>query len=175
MKLIGISGLTCSGKSTLINLIDKPCIKIDLGNIIRDTFAKNNVNEISIFEFTIASHNIYGKSWSLCKALDQIPNSYNGLVIISGIRFLSQLNILQRIDNNYKLIFLEAKNDKRLERYLQRKRSDLTVSVKGFEYKEKIELENYDVPEIKKRSHIMLKNNFDIIDLKNELSNLKIF
>jgi dephospho-CoA kinase len=175
MKVLGICGLTCSGKSSLVELLEEYSIRIELGDIIRRTFEINNFNEADVYDFTLNSHECFGKTWSLAKALDSIPTNYDGLVIFSGIRFLNQVKLLQLIDSDFKLIYIEADTQIRKDRFIRRNRKDSLNTIHGFEKIEKMEFENYDLPKLRKLSNWIIQNNGNINNLRDKFAALKNF
>ncbi|WP_028980538.1 hypothetical protein [Sporocytophaga myxococcoides] len=169
MQIIGLVGLTCSGKTTALNYFkSNNWITIDLGDIIRETYYTSQSNE-NIFEWTIKTHNLYGNSWSLLKAIDRIRIQDNTKLVFSGIRFEEQLKILRLIDKDFSLINILAEKEMRFQRFKNRNRGDSGVSRDDFEMKDFIELNKYHIKSIIPKCNLEIFNNGNLKDFEKEL------
>lgn len=172
MRIIGISGLTCSGKSTALQLFKiQGWQTVDIGEIIRDTYSLINAKE-DIFKFTIDTHNSFGKNWSLIKALDHLVLNENSKIAISGIRYKEQVDIIRKLDKCNNHIYINSDKDIRLDRFYRRRRDDTGPSLLDFEAKEAIELDNYDLEKVYQLSKVKISNNASLLDFKNLLNKI---
>lgn len=168
MKIIGLAGYTCSGKSTALEyFISLGWHKVDIGEVIRETHHKY-FTEVNIMDFTLRTHEIYGNNWSVLKGLGQIhPNTEN--IVVAGIRFMDQINLLRKYSNKLILIHLKSGVDQRTTRFLTRNRTDTLSLQMNLNEKDEFERKHFEIEEVIKQCHIVINNDSTIMDLNKNL------
>lgn len=128
MQIIGIGGLSRSGKDTLAELlVEKGYFGISLGDIIRNKSRKRHVGEpdpISVANMTETANWLRqekGSDFALKEAINQIqpPKSYKGLVLFS-VRAPAEVDFIKQAGG--KVIWVEAGDEVRYQRFRQNRR-----------------------------------------------------
>lgn len=142
MRIIGIGGLSRSGKDTLAQwLIDKGYYGVSLGDIIRNESRKRHAYEpdpISVANMTETANwlrRTKGPDFALKEAINQLDKvknrqNYKGLVLFS-IRAPIEVDFIRQ--RGGKIIWVEATDEVRYQRAKQNRRpGEVEISLVGF-------------------------------------------
>jgi dephospho-CoA kinase len=183
MNLIGVGGLTRSGKDTLAELLmDSGFYGVSLGDMVRKISRerhKDKPDPISVANMTETSNDLrqkHGADFAIKKAVDQFKdanknNAYRGLVVYS-IRAPAEADYI--LSHGGRLIWLAADDKVRYQRATSsRRQGEADISFEEFERQEKLQAEPQPgIPAesqmnsgyVKSKATIILENNDDDIE-----------
>lgn len=187
MKIIGICGLSRSGKDTLAEwLIEKGYFGVSLGDIVRDQSRLRHANEpdpISVANMTETSNwlrQTKGADFALQEAVEQFNRAskthlYSGLLVYS-IRAPAEADFI--INHNGQLIWVEATDQVRYKRALKFMRDgEAPIAFNEFMRQENLQWQpqpnvpaeaQMNVAYVKSQSTIVIENNSNKIEMLKE-------
>ncbi len=123
--VILISGLPCSGKSTVANIIAKHlnCNVISMGDVIREESSKTGLEPHKI---AISLRLKEGRRIIAKRVVDKILRELDrkDVVIVEGVRSFEEIELFKEYDLNTVLIYVTASRKIRISRALSRGRSE---------------------------------------------------
>jgi len=175
MKILGLTGLNASGKSTVAQfLIEKGYKYYSLSDVVREYASQKNLDH-SRENLILCGNELREKFGAdvLAKiVLDKIRNEKPEKVLIDSIRNVYEIETLKNF-GNFKIIGLTAPANIRFERALKRKRVGFETTLEDFINIEKVE--NSSDPKKQQlfkcleMSDIVIDNNGSVEELKNKL------
>lgn len=178
MLIIGLVGEKGSGKETFVNFLkevtDKKILHVRFSDILKQTLMLWNlpVTRANLQLLAQVMDNNFGEG-SLTKALlEQIKGSDAEIIILDGIRWETDLNLLRKFKSN-KLIYITADIKLRFERLKKRgeKEEENTVSFNQFLEEEKAKNELL-IAEFGKDADFKIENGGSLKEFREKVQNL---
>lgn len=175
MLLIGLVGEKGSGKETFGNLLmeivkDKKIIRIRFSDILNYTLKLWDLDSTreNLQNLAIAMDGAYGAGTLSQAIAKQIKDSSADIVILDGIRWKSDVDLLKSFPKNI-LVYITADLDIRYHRLkLRREKKDEAKSYEQFMREEKAQNE-LQIPQIGFGADVKIENNGSLEELKTQV------
>lgn len=168
MKILAIVGLPGSGKTTAIEAISDLGIVVTMGDVVRDEAKRMNIEPSGRNLGEIAQQMRKKKGLGIIakKCVDIIKKKKDDIIIIDGIRSLSEVNIFREFWK-FPIIAVLVDEKKRLKRLFKRSRSDDPKNLEELKERDNREL-NFGLDEVLEEADYKIYNNSTIDDIKKK-------
>ena len=172
MKVLAITGLAGSGKTTAIDAIKDMGLVIIMGDIVREEAKKRNLKYTANNLGKIAKElrKKEGPDIIAQKCIDLIKNQNQEVIIIDGIRSIFEVNAFRKYWK-FPIISIVADEKLRLKRLFERSRSDDPKSIEEIKERDNREVK-FGLKEVLKVADYRILNNSTIADLKKNTKEL---
>ncbi len=176
--ILGLAGKIACGKSTASNYL----IKYNQG--VKFGFSDSLREVLDIYDLPITRENMQNLSTLLRKNLSEdilakamvkkAREAKNNLVVVDGIRRFTDIENFLKLKNFF-LIYIEADQKKRYERYIKRNESpgDAEMSWAEFQERDAAESET-QIEALKDKAHYIINNNQKIELLYKQIDDILI-
>jgi dephospho-CoA kinase len=170
MKIIGVSGLPGSGKSSVSEVaIERGAIIVSMGDIIRKEAEKRGESTKKTAKNLRKEHGPYIVAELTIKKIKRIIDEGIGThIIVEGIRSQHEVDLFKENFDNFLIVSIFANPKLRFERIKSRKREDDTTDYKVFVERDQNEL-NIGIGNVISLSDKIIINETDIESCKKEI------
>ena len=174
-KIIAITGMPVSGKSTVVELLKKDGFKFaSMGDAVRKEMSDKGleINNISLRNYALRMGEIseYYALELVKKELDNLLRD-NDVVVLDGVRRLAEINKLKQYGYAIISVGVIADKNMRYERMVKRARSSDIKTFEEFEWREAQELK-FGVAGVMATADYHIINNSGIDELTSNLKEL---
>ncbi|MBN1803018.1 MAG: AAA family ATPase [Candidatus Lokiarchaeota archaeon] len=167
--IIGFAGLPGSGKSTAIDAIRSLGRVITMGDVIRNEARLRNVDPTGENLGKIAKELRInnGPEIIAIKCLDLIKEIPESIIFIDGLRSMSEVNFFKQHIQTFPIIAIVMNETERINRMMNRGRSDDTTNIQEIIERDKREIE-FGSQEVLDNAEYKIFNDTSIDDLKKK-------
>lgn len=172
LKVIGFCGLPGSGKSTALQSVDDLGVVINMGDVVRDEALKKNI-ELTNENLSQLAKNLRtegGDDIIAKQCIDLIHQVQSEVVFVDGLRSPFELRVFRKYWK-FPLIVIEADENNRYQRIIERQRNDDSRSIRDIKRREEREIE-FGLKELIQVADYIIKNNSSIHELKKNTRKL---
>jgi dephospho-CoA kinase len=172
LKVIGFCGLPGSGKSTALKIVKDLGVIITMGDVVRDEAIKRNivVTDKNLGQLAKSLRIEGGDEIIAKKCVELIQSSQSDVVFVDGIRSPYELNVFRKYWK-FPLVVIEADENIRYQRIIERARDDDSKSILDIKKREEREI-GFGLLELIQKADYIIKNNSTIKKLKKKTRNL---
>ena len=171
-RILTITGLPGSGKTSAIESIKDLGIIVTMGDVVRNEAKKRNMelNGENLGRIAKELREIGGQDIIAKKCVEHIRNLEGDIIFVDGVRSLSEVNIFRKYWK-FPIIAVVVDDDKRFIRLLERARSDDPKSLEDLRKRDKRELE-CGLDQVLEEADYKIMNNSTIEVLKKNTRDL---
>ncbi len=173
MKIIAFTGMPYSGKSEAVKIAkDQRIPVIRMGEMIWEETRNQGLelNDKNVGEIANSMRNKYGKDIWARRTVDAIKakNKLNQIVI-DGIRSIEEIEFFKKeFGTDIAIIAIDAPDELRKNRSLNRRRKDDTINIQNFQERDKRELQ-WGLGDVIASADIIISNEGSIQDFRNRI------
>jgi len=173
MKIIVFTGMPYSGKSEAVKIAkDRGIQVIRMGEMIWEETRNQGLelNDKNVGEIANSMREKYGKDIWARRTSDAIKakNKLNQIVI-DGIRNMEEIEFFKKeFGTDIVIIAIDASDELRKNRSLNRKRKDDTINIQNFQERDKRELQ-WGLGDVIATADIIISNEGSIQDFRNRI------
>lgn len=173
MKIIAFTGMPYSGKSEAVKIAkDRGIQVIRMGEMIWEETRNQGLelNDKNVGEIANSMREKYGKDIWARRTSDAIKTK-NKLdqIVIDGIRNIEEIEFFKKeFGTDIVIIAIDASDELRKNRSLNRKRKDDTINIQNFQERDKRELQ-WGLGDVIASADIIISNEGSIQDFRNRI------
>ena len=171
-KVLTICGLPGSGKTTAIEAIQDLGTVVSMGDVVRNEAKKRNVEPTgdNIGKIAKEIRRNEGSAIIARKCVDLIKNLNEEVIIVDGVRSLSEINIFRNFWK-FPIIGIVVQEEDRFKRLFERNRIDDPKNLDELKERDRREIQ-FGLEEVLKNADYTIKNNSTIEELKKNTKEL---
>jgi dephospho-CoA kinase len=172
LRVIGFCGLPGSGKSTAIKSVEDLGVIINMGDVVRNEAIKKKIelNDENLGQIAKDLRREGGNDIIAEKCVDLINNSQSEVVFVDGIRSPYELDVFRKYWK-FPLVVIEAREDIRHKRILERARDDDSNSIVNIQNRDEREIA-FGLIDLIGKAEYIIENNSSIKHLKKSTRKL---
>ncbi len=174
--ILGLASKKLAGKTTAANFFVENYnaevfrfsdVLVGILNVLEKDITRTNLVNLGH-----GLRNIYNDDFLAEVLVKRIKKSKSKLIIIDGLRYLAEYEMLKRL-NNFKLLYIEANIDIRYQRIQNRteKKDESTMSFEDFSLKENDPTEK-ELLDLKSIADAIIQNESDLTSYHKQLQKL---